>query len=108
MSSNTPTLVGSSAVVPVLGATQAIGAFFALVPAISDVRKASKDDVEFVADLRMGEFGASAITVGVGIIALYLTHDPSFLIVAMFSCLSLTALYEWTLAGPRFVPKGDF
>jgi hypothetical protein len=98
----------STTLAPALGATQAVATFLALVPSMADVRKASKDDVAFVADLRMGEFGASAITVGVGIIGLWLTRDPSFLIIAVFACLGLTLLYEWTLAGPRFVPKGDY
>jgi hypothetical protein len=89
-----PDMFGPSTLV--LG--QAIGAFSTFLPKFSEVRAAhpsSNSDV--VADVRMGEVAATALTVGVGAIASSLTGSPAPMIVGILTAFILVGLYEAAL-----------
>lgn len=73
---------------------QGVGSFTSFLPKITDVRKASKDDADFVADLRTGELAGAVITIGVGAIASSLVQSSTPLITGIFISLVIIALYE--------------
>lgn len=84
-----------------LAITQGIGAFNNFLPKLSEVRKHSINDPEFVADVRVGEFAAAALTVGVGAMVSSLTGDPVPTILAFIMAVGLIVLYESTLRADR-------
>lgn len=89
-----------------LGVTQSITAFTTLLPNLSDVRKADPTDASFAADVRMGEVGAVALTIGVGAIASSLTGSSIPVGTSLFMCIVLLTVYESALRGDRpFEPK---
>jgi hypothetical protein len=81
-----------------LAISQGITAFLAFTPRLSDVRKAdAKTETTMVGDVRLGEVAATAITVGVGVIASSLTGSPVPAIVAALVALTLICVYESAL-----------
>lgn len=81
--------------------TTAVGAFYQMLPPISEVRKRSTDDPEFAADVRVGEVAASAIALGVGGIASSLSGSPTPALVSLIFAGGFIFLYESTLRGER-------
>lgn len=85
-----------------LAMSQGITAFMTFLPSISDVRKASaSEDIDLVADVRMGEIAASTLTLGVGLIASSLTGSPAPTVIAVLVCVILIGLYESILQADR-------
>lgn len=84
-----------------ISVSQAIGQFNTFLPNFSDIRKADPSDKEFVADVRMGEIAAAAITIGVGAIVSSFTQSPVPITVATLMVLFLIMLYESTLRAYR-------
>lgn len=87
--------------VTITAATTSIGAFYQMLPPISEVRKRSIGEPEFAADVRMGELMASAITIGMGGIASSLSGSPIPALVSVFVAVGLVTMYESTLRTSR-------
>ena len=89
-----PNLIGPTT----LALSQAIGAFNAFLPDITEIRKHTPDnDPEFAADVRMGEVAAVALTIGVGTVLSSLTGSSAPVTVGLLVAIGLVALYEYTL-----------
>ena len=86
-----------------LSVTQSIGTFTALLPKLSDVRKATHDS-DVVHDVRMGEVASTALVVSVGVIAYSMVKSPVPAMVAIVSAGALVLMYESVLqATPKEV-----
>lgn len=88
--------------VTTIAITSVIGAFYQMLPPISEVRKRSAADPEFSGDVRMGEVAASVVALGVGAVASSLSGSPVPVIVAAIFVSGLIFLYESTLRGRPF------
>lgn len=77
--------------------TSTAGAFYQMLPPISEVRRRSVGDPDFAADVRIGEAVASAIALAIGGIASNLSGSPTPVMVAAIFALMLSLIYEWTL-----------
>lgn len=85
-----------------LSVTSGIQAFATLLPKLSDVRKADPvRNPDIAADVRMGEIGASALTMGVGVIASSLTQSPLPAVTGLVMAAILIAVYESALRSDR-------
>ena len=87
----------------ILSLTQSVTLFQALLPKFSDIRKASPNDEDTVRDVRIGEIGAVALTLGIGGMASAITGSSAPAVVALVSCVGLVFLYESALASTREV-----
>ena len=89
-----------------LAVTQSVTVFVAFLPPLSDVRKASMSDTEFVADVRLGEMASAALTVGIGATVGAMIGTGVPFAVSILSAIALVALYEYALRGKPFsVPR---
>jgi len=84
-----------------LAMTQGFTAFNAFLPPLSEVRKRDVTDVEFAADVRMGELAAVGVTLGIGAITSSLTGSPVPTVVAGVMGLGLVFIYESALRANR-------
>lgn len=85
-----------------LSVTSGIQAFNSLLPRLSEVRKADPvNNPDIAADVRMGEVAASALTMGVGMIASSLTQSPLPAITGLVMALILVAVYESALRSDK-------
>ena len=89
-----------------LSVSTGIATFTALLPSLSDVRKSSHADKDAVADVRMGELAASALVVGIGVIATGVAGSPAPLIASLVIAASLVAMYESVLSASPNTMKG--
>jgi len=80
-----------------LSVTSALTAFPALLPPLSDVRKAT-GNADMTNDVRMGEAAASALVISTGIIASTLTKSPIPAMAATLAALGLVCMYESVLS----------
>jgi hypothetical protein len=87
--------------VTTMAVTTSLGAFYQMLPPISEVRKRSAGEPEFAADVRMGELMATAITFGIGGIASSLSGSPVPALVSVLFAVSLIGMYEMTLRSDR-------
>lgn len=87
--------------VTTIAITTAVGAFYQMLPPISEVRKRNADDPDFAADVRIGEVAASVIALGIGGIASSLSGSSVPALVSVLVSVSLIVLYESTLRGDR-------
>lgn len=86
----------------VLSVTQGISAFTTFLPRFTDVRRADPlNNPDVAADVRMGELAATALTMGVGVIASSLTQSAVPAVTALLVCALLVFLYESTLRTDR-------
>ena len=85
-----------------LSMTQGMTLFLAMLPKISEVRKADPiNNPDIAADVRMGEVAACTLTVGIGITASSLTGSPIPTYTAIITCGILVFIYESTLKADR-------
>lgn len=77
--------------------TSSVSAFYQMLPPISEIRKRTADDPAFVADVRIGEVAASAITLGMGAIASSLSGSSTPVVASAILALGLVFLYESVL-----------
>lgn len=85
-----------------LSVTTSVQAFYTLLPKLSEVRKADPvANPDIAADVRMGEVGAVALTLGVGAIASSLTQSPLPAVTGVAMALVLVAVYETALKSHR-------
>lgn len=85
-----------------LAVTSAVSAFTTFLPPLSTVRRATADDPEFAADVRMGELAAALLTMGVGATASAVIGSGVPFAISLFAAAALVALYEYTLQGKPF------
>lgn len=90
-----------------LAAGQAISSFTTFLPKLSDVRSSNAAaEPGMVGDVRLGEVAASAVTLGIGIIASSLSGSSIPMYAAAFVALILIVVYETALRGDGlFEPK---
>lgn len=81
--------------------TTAVGAFYQMLPPISEVRKQATTNSSFAADVRVGEIAATSIALGIGAISSSLSGSPTPIIVSAVFALGFIFLYESTLRGDR-------
>jgi hypothetical protein len=91
--------------VTTMAVTASLGAFYQMLPPISEVRKRSTGEPEFAADVRMGEVMASAIAIGIGGIASSLSGSPLPAMVSVLFAGGLVIMYETTLKADRPLEK---
>lgn len=81
-----------------LSVTTGVQAFYTLLPKLSEIRKADPvNNPDIAADVRMGEVGAVALTLGVGAIASSLTQSPLPAVTGLVMALVLVSVYETAL-----------
>ncbi len=81
-----------------LSVTTGVQAFYTLLPKLSEIRKADPvNNPDIAADVRMGEVGAVALTLGVGAIASSLTRSPLPAITGLVMAVVLVGVYETAL-----------
>lgn len=90
----------------VLAATQGMTAFYQFMPRIADVRKADVGDPTTRGDVRMGEFAATGVTLGTGIIVSAVTKNKLPLLIAGVTVAGFVFLYEMALRGNRLFENG--
>jgi hypothetical protein len=89
---------GQTASAIFLSVSTSIATFTALLPSLSEVRKADHNDPDAVADVRMGELAASALVVGIGVIATGVAGSPAPVAASILCALALVAVYESVLS----------
>lgn len=82
---------------------QTISSFTQLLPPLSEVRKASKDDPNMAGDVRLGEIAAAALAIGVGAIASSVVGDPTPVVISAILALALICIWETALRGDRLM-----
>ena len=80
-----------------LAMTQAVSAFTFFLPKITDVRKTSREDLDAVADIRVGEAAAFTVTLGIGAICASLSQSAMPIFVTLIIASIIIALYEAVL-----------
>lgn len=92
-----------------LAAGQTLSSFASFLPRLSEVRKANAAaEPDIVGDVRLGEVAASAIAIGVGVIASSLSGSPVPMYAAALVAVILIVVYEIALRGDRVMePKGS-
>lgn len=78
--------------------------FNGFLPKLIDVRNATPDST-IVADLRLGETMASAVSLTIGAAASVMTGNPLALLTSFLVCAAMIAVYEYTLWNAPFGPK---
>ena len=88
--------------------SQAVSSYMQFLPKITDVRKASRHDAEFVTDLRTAELAGAVITIGVGCIVASMTQSSAPIVAGIFISLVIVILYESILRsdGTTVKPAG--
>lgn len=83
-----------------LVAGQTISGFASFLPRLSEVRKANAEtDTDMVGDVRLGEVAATAVSLGMGVIASSLTRSPIPMYAGAFVAIMLIIVYESALRG---------
>lgn len=92
-----------------LAAGQTLSGFITFLPRLSEVRKANASaEPSIVGDVRLGEVAASAIAIGVGVIASSLSGSPIPMYSAALVAVIVICVYEAALRGDRIMePKGS-
>lgn len=89
-----------------LAAGQTLSTFTTFLPRLSEVRKAAADDPDMAGDVRLGEVAASAISIGIGVIASSLSGSPIPMYACAFIAVILIVVYESALNGNNILsPK---
>ncbi len=86
-------------------ATQSLTLFTAFMPSFTDIRKASPDDPEMRADVRMAALVAGGLALAVGLVAANVTGKNSPLLVSVAAAVMLIIVYEYTLANGQKVGR---
>lgn len=79
-----------------LSVTSSVGVFTAILPPLSDVRKAV-GNADMTADVRMGEAAAGALVVGIGLVGSSLSNSPVPAMASVVFAGVLVCLYESVL-----------
>lgn len=82
-----------------LSMTNSVVVFTSLLPPFADVRKASPMDPDMLNDVRLGEAAASALVIGVGLVASNVTGSSAPTIVSVIAAVALVGMYESVLRG---------
>lgn len=90
---------------PVLLGLGQYAAFTTFLPTIADVRNAGPDDTALVADMRLGEVLASAVSLVTGAAASAMTGNPLAFLTSFLVCAAMVAIYEYTLYNSPFGPR---
>jgi hypothetical protein len=77
-----------------LAVGQSVSSFSIFLPKFTDVRQANPKDETMIKDLRLGEFGAATVAIGVGLILSSISGQPAPAIVSVIMVLILVMLYE--------------
>jgi hypothetical protein len=89
---------GQTASAMLLAVSTSVATFTALLPPFAEVRKGNKADAMVREDVRMGELAASALVVGIGIMASGVAGSPAPAMATIVAALALVALYETALS----------
>jgi len=85
-----------------LGVTTGLGAFMAMLPKLSDIRRANMEtDPAIAADVRMGEVAGVTLTMGIGLISSSLARSPIPTYTALIMSVILVGVYESALRSNR-------
>lgn len=77
--------------------TQSITSFGAFLPTFREISAADPADTSFVRDVRLGEFAAVLLSLGIGGMTSALTGSPVPTTIALITCVGLVTLYEYAL-----------
>lgn len=88
---------GQNASAILLSVSQSVVVFTALLPPFAEIRKADKNDKDMVNDVRLGELAASALVIGIGVIASGVVNSPAPVAASVVCALALVGMYEGVL-----------
>lgn len=80
-----------------LSVSQSVVVFTALLPPFAEVRKADKTDQDMMNDVRLGELAASALVIGIGMIASGVAGSPAPVLASAVCAVALVGMYEGVL-----------
>lgn len=80
-----------------LSVSQSVVVFTALLPPFAEVRKGDVNDPDMRADVRLGEAAASALVIGIGLIASGVTGSPLPTVASAACAIALVLMYESVL-----------
>lgn len=80
-----------------LSVSQSVVVFTALLPPFGEVRKGNVNDPDMRADVRLGEAAASALVIGIGLIASGVTGSPLPTVASAVCAAALVLMYESVL-----------
>ena len=87
---------GDELTLVVLGMTQAVALYGIFMPSIANVREAEVGDSTHK-DMLVGEFAATGVTLGFGVIGTIIAESPLPLIFSVLVAAIIIATYEWSL-----------
>lgn len=73
---------------------QAVTVYSLFLPPLTEVRHAVADDPVMRGDVRMGQFGAAVVVVGIGVVLSNMTGSMVPAVIAAFMSLVIAAVYE--------------
>lgn len=94
--------VGAAAVVSM---GQAVTVYSLFLPPLTEVRRATAGDPVMKADVRMGQFGASVVVVGIGLVLSNMTRSMVPFAVGVFMSIIIAGVYESAMK-QNGVPNG--
>lgn len=80
-----------------LAVGQAVGSFSVFLPKFTDVRQSAPGNVTMQKDVRLGEFAAATMSIGIGVILSSLSGSPAPAVVSIIMAGVVIALYEQAL-----------
>lgn len=83
--------------VGLLSITAATGLYTSLLPDLQDLRRANLGDHDVVADVRVGEIAATALTVAIGLTASSLIKNPVPAMLSIVAAGAMLTTYESVL-----------
>lgn len=83
--------------VATLALTQAVGAFNAFLPPLTEVRRANPHDSAAAMDVRLGEIASASLAIGIGVVFSSLSGSVAPAFVALIGSIGLVMLYETAL-----------
>lgn len=80
---------------------QSVSAYSFFLPPLREVRQASVNNSTMRGDVRMGQFAAGVVSVGVGVMLSYLVGSAIPAVVSILTALMVGVIYETALGGER-------
>lgn len=80
---------------------QTVAGYSYFLPRISDVRRASTDDTLMRGDVTIGQIGAGAIALSVGVMLAWMTGSPVPVYATLFIAAVIAVVYQYALSGER-------
>ena len=80
---------------------QSISAYSFFLPPLREVRQSSPNDPVMRGDVHLGQFAASVVSIGVGVMLSFLVNSPIPLVIAISTAIMVAMIYQAALTGER-------